>query len=95
MRHKATQALGYGVQGQAALETKVALQPASLSSRLHTRLTAAVDKRHTKKHKVSQHSTLKHSHSALYKSLHQAAMVAFALQVQMTLVIALRTHGFE
>ncbi len=53
--------LGFGVQGQAALETKVALQPASLSSRLHTRLTAAVDKRHTKKHKVSQLNTLKHS----------------------------------
>ena len=41
------------LQGQAALETKIALQPASLNSRLHTRLTAAVDKRHTKVHKVS------------------------------------------
>jgi hypothetical protein len=58
---KATQALGFGVQGQAALQTKVALQPASLSSRLHTRLTAAVDKRHTKRHKVSQLNTLKRS----------------------------------
>lgn len=41
------------LQGQAALETKIALQPASLNSRLHTRLTAAVDRRHTKVHKVS------------------------------------------
>lgn len=40
-------------QGQASLETKIALQPASLNSKLHTRLTAAVDKRHTKVHKVS------------------------------------------
>lgn len=46
------------IQGQAALETKVALQPASLSSRLHTRLTAAVDKRHTKKHKVRHTATV-------------------------------------
>lgn len=46
------------IQGQAALETKVALQPASLSSRLHTRLTAAVDKRHTKVHKVRHTATV-------------------------------------
>ena len=40
-------------QGQAVLQTKVALQPASLKSKLHTGLTAAVDKRHVKVHKVS------------------------------------------
>ena len=41
------------LQGQAALETKIALQPASLTGKLHTGLTAAVDKRHTKVHKAS------------------------------------------
>lgn len=46
------------IQGQAALETKVALQPASLSSKLHTRLTAAVDKRHTKVNKVRHTATV-------------------------------------
>ena len=52
-RHDLDIGLACLLQGQAALETKIALQPASLNSRLHTRLTAAVDKRHTKVHKVS------------------------------------------
>ncbi|KAL3149138.1 hypothetical protein ABBQ32_001974 [Trebouxia sp. C0010 RCD-2024] len=59
------------IQGQASLETKIALQPASLNSRLHTRLTAAVDKRHTKVHKVRHTATV--SNPSKQKD-HQAKM---------------------
>ena len=46
------------LQGQAALNTKIAFRPASLNSRFHKKLTAAVEKRHTKTFKVRRTATV-------------------------------------
>ncbi|MEW5306794.1 MAG: hypothetical protein WDW36_009232 [Sanguina aurantia] len=47
-------AVGQVIQGQAAITSRLAFQPASLQSKLHQRLSEVVDKRHTKTQKVAR-----------------------------------------
>ena len=48
----------YVYQGQGQLMKKMAFRPASLSSRFHRRLTAAVEKKHKKVQKVQKVTTV-------------------------------------